>query len=85
MDKLSEETFVSKKEQNKLFCSYNNASMEFDRPGEKESDYRFNIPSGNYLQSQVTVIIMSDCLKEQKKHWWIEPSNSCQKLNLSTL
>lgn len=38
MDKLSEETFVSKKEQNKLFCSYNNASMEFDRPGEKESD-----------------------------------------------
>jgi len=63
VDKLSEETFVSKKEQNKLFCSYNNASMEFDRPGEKESDYRFNIPSGNYLQSQVTVIIMSDCLK----------------------
>ena len=53
MDKLSEETFVSKKEQNKLFCSYNNASMEFDRPGEKES---FNIPCGNHLQSQVTVV-----------------------------
>lgn len=40
--------------------------MEFDRPGENESDYRFIIPSANHLQSQVTVIIMSDCLKKQK-------------------
>lgn len=31
------------------------------------------------------LFIMSDCLKNKKKQWWIEPSNSCQKLNLSTL